>query len=87
MSIVGRMNPVGFLGSTRIAAVGLNHFTELCKTLRPDLIQLKSLNRSAAGLNHPAKLLPTECCSSLVYYSIPGGNVGSKACVCTRHSL
>ena len=29
MSIVGKMNPVGFLDSTRVAAAGLNHPTEL----------------------------------------------------------
>ena len=88
MSIVGRMNPVGFLDSTRIAAAGLNHPTELCKTIRPDLIQVKPLDRSAAGLNHPVELLPTECRSSLVHrQSIPGGGLGSKADVACLYYL
>ena len=38
MSIVGKMNPVGFLDSTRVAALKLNHLTQFCKTIRPDLI-------------------------------------------------
>ena len=59
MSIVGRMNPVGFLDSMRVAAARLNHHTQL---------------------------LPTECRSILVHHSITGGDVGSKACVCTRQS-
>ena len=55
MSIVKRINLV-FLDSTRIVAIGLNHPIELCKTICPDLIQVKPLDRSAAGLNHPAEL-------------------------------
>ena len=44
LRIAGRTNPVGFLDSTRIVAAELNHPTELCKTIRPDLIQVKPLD-------------------------------------------
>ena len=52
MSLKQKINLVGFLDSMRIIVAWLNHFTELCKTIVPDLIQVKPLNKSAAGLNH-----------------------------------
>ena len=88
LRIARRMNPVGFLDSTRVAIAGLNHPTELCKTICLDLIQVKPLDRSAAGLNHLVELLPTECRSSLVHrQSIPGGGLGSKADVACLYYL
>ena len=44
MSIAGKMNLIGFLDSTRIAAIGLNHPTEFCKIICLDLLQVKSSN-------------------------------------------
>ena len=55
MSIIGRINLV-FLNLTHIVAARLNHATKLCKTIHSDLIQVKQLNRPAAGLNHLAEL-------------------------------
>ena len=56
MSIIGKMNAVGFLDSTNVVTAGLNHPTELCKTICPNLIQVKPLDRLVARLNHPAEL-------------------------------
>ena len=55
MSFAQRINLV-FLDLTCIIAAGLNHLIELYKTICPNLIQVKPLNRSAAALNHLLKL-------------------------------
>ena len=56
MFIVRKMNQVDFLDLTRIAAARWNYFIEFCKTIDPDLIQDKPIDRLAAWLNHPAEL-------------------------------
>ena len=56
MSIVGKMNLVGFLDSTCIVVARLNYLIEFCKTICLDLIQVKPLDRSTARLNHLVEL-------------------------------
>ena len=56
MLIIRKMNLIGFLNSMRVPVTGLNHPTEFCKTICLNLIQVKSLDRLVAGLNHFAEL-------------------------------
>ena len=52
MLFTKKMNLVGFLNLLHIAVLGLNHLTKFCKLISPNLVQVKPLNKSAAGLNH-----------------------------------
>ena len=67
MSIVGRINIVGFLDSTYITVAGLNHLTEFCKNIYLNLIQVKPLDKSAVRLNYPLKFSSFIAIAIIVY--------------------
>ena len=54
--IIKKINLVDFLNSTHILTARLKHPTEICKNISLNLIQVKPLDRLAAGLKHHLKL-------------------------------
>ena len=71
MPFVERINLIGFLDSTRTATARLNYATEFCKTICPNLVQVKSLNKSVAGLNQPYKLSGLSVVTIIIYRHWP----------------
>ena len=65
--IADSMNLKGFLDSTRIAAIGLNHPKEFCKNICSNLIQIKPFDKLVAKLNHSLELPRFSAVAIIVY--------------------